>query len=266
MYVYGLMAITAGAVDLVWGGLDPDHQPIQAWGDNVPGHVIIGYILAVALVAGGAAMLRPRSARLGAGIVGFVYLAFTFFWLPRFYTAPAILGHTAPVYLGILAGFCSEIVVAAAAVFVIAAASANGSPWLSRVATASRLIFGLSSICFGLNHLAAIQANLIYVPHWMPFGRAFWVAFTGIAFILAGIAILSGVLDVLAARLLALMWLTISAVTLIPGLIAEPHDQVNWGGNAFNILVAASAWILAEWLASRKEPAQAKQEMRPSGA
>lgn len=43
------------------------------------------------------------------------------------------------------------------------------------------------------------------IPNWMPFGGAFWVVLTGVAFVLPGLAILSGILDVLAERLLALM-------------------------------------------------------------
>jgi hypothetical protein len=266
LYVFGLAALAAGIVDLVWGGLDPAHQPLQAWGDNVPGHRIIGYVLAVLLVAGGASMLYDRSARLGAGILAAVYGIFAFFWLPRFYTAPMVLGYKASVYLSVLAGFCSELIVVAAAVFVLAAASKSRSRRLLNAATAACLIFGLSSIVFGLAQITNIPPNLVYVPHWMPFGRTFWVVFTGIAFVLAGIAILWGLLDVLAARLLSLMWLVISAVTLIPGLAAAPHNQANWGGNAYNILAAASAWILADWLASRKESMQLRQASRPSTA
>jgi len=41
-------------------------------------------------------------------------------------------------------------------------------------------------------------------------GGNFWAILTGTAFALAGIAILSGILDVLAARLLALMLLVFS--------------------------------------------------------
>jgi cell shape-determining protein MreD len=150
------------------------------------------------------------------------------------------------------------LIVVAAATFVFAATSKS--------AAAARVIFGFSSICFGLGQIMNIPANLMYVPLWMPFGRAFWVIFTGVAFVLAGVAILSGILDVLASRLLSIQWLVISAVTLIPGLIAEPHNQANWGGNAYNLLAAASAWILASWLATRNESARVKHRMRTSTA
>lgn len=242
IYAYALAAIAAGIVDLVWGRLDPAHQPLQAWGDNVPGQTIITYALAVALVIGGAAMILTRTRRIGAIVLAAAYVATAIFWLPRFYTAPQFLGHSPVVYLGILSGVCQELFVAAAALVVLM--GSRPSPLL-------RWIFGISSACFGVVHLTGIAANTSYVPGWMPFGQPFWVVFTGVAFILAGIAIVSGVLDVLAARLLALMWLIFSACTLLPGLAANPHSEVSWGGNAYNILIAASAWILAAWLAHK---------------
>lgn len=233
IYVYGLAAIAAGVVDLVWGRLDPAHQPLQAWGDNVPGRDVITYALAISLIAGGTAVLVPRSRRAGAYVLAAAYVVTAIFWLPRFYTAPLYLGHSAPVYLGILGGVCQELFVAAGAAAVF---------MQSKMATALRF--------------TGISANTVYVPHWMPFGQAFWVGFTGVAFILAGLSIVSGILDVLAARLLALMWLIFSAFTLLPGLAATLHAETSWGGNVYNILIAASAWILAAWLAQRRTAVQ----------
>jgi hypothetical protein len=89
-----------------------------------------------------------------------------------------------------------------------------------------------------------------YVPKWMPLGPAFWTIVTGICFVLAGFAILSGILDVLAARLLALMLLVFSVVTLVPKIFAFPHRHDVWGGNAYELAAVAAAWILAESLAS----------------
>lgn len=62
-----------------------------------------------------------------------------------------------------------------------------------------RWVFGICAIGFGLQHLTNINQNLEYVPKWLPPGAEFWVIVTGICFVLAGLAILSGILDVLAA-------------------------------------------------------------------
>lgn len=243
------MAIAVGAVDLVWGRLDPDHQPIQAWGDNIRGAHLIAYAIGLLLVVGGFAVFRKQTLRFGAVAVGIAYVVFTIFWLPRLYWVPMILGASPSSFIGVLAGIGTELIVVCAAALLYASSRPASA---DRLTTVVRWVFGLCSIDFGLQHLTNISRNLIYVPHWMPFGRESWVVSTGVAFVLTGIAIVSRKLDVVAARLLALMLFTFSVVTLIPGLIAEPHDQVNWGGNAYNLLAAASAWVLAEWLASSR--------------
>jgi uncharacterized membrane protein YphA (DoxX/SURF4 family) len=87
----------------------------------------------------------------------------------------------------------------------------------------------------------------------MPLGATFWAVLTGVAFVLAGLAILSGVLDVLAARLLGAMLLVFSALALLPLIFAAPRNHVSWGGNAFNLTVVGAAWVVAEWLAERRQ-------------
>ena len=203
--LFGAAAIAVGIVDIVWGAFDPAHQPIQAWGESIPGRHAFAYIVGCLLVAGGGAVLLDRMVRFGAGLLAIIYTIVAIFWLPRFYTAPLVLGIGAPAYLGVLGGVCQELVVICAALLLRASAS-PASPRTKRLTTGVRWIFGLSAIDFGLAHLTGIANNLMYVPQWMPFGRTFWVIFTGVAFILAGIAIVSKVADVAAARLLALMW------------------------------------------------------------
>jgi uncharacterized membrane protein YphA (DoxX/SURF4 family) len=90
------------------------------------------------------------------------------------------------------------------------------------------------------------------VPKWMPFGGNFWAILTGIAFVLAGISILSGIRDVLAARLLALMLLVFSVLVLAPGPLAHPNNHVAWGSNAYNLAAVGAAWIFAESIAARR--------------
>jgi len=243
IWVFGLAQIATGAVDLIWGALDPEHQPLQAWGDHVPGSTIYAYVIGIMLVVGGAAILNPRTRRPGAIVLALVYLAIAIFWVPRLHTAPAILGQTPGVYVGILAGICAALIVVYAALIVYG----------GRITPAIRVAFGLCAIVFGLQHLLNLHSpnNTGMVPGWMPFGGVFWVVFTGAAFVLAGIAIVIRVADVAAAKLLALMLLVFSAVTLVPGLIAYPHEEGNWGGNFYEIVAAASAWIVAEALAKR---------------
>jgi uncharacterized membrane protein len=233
--ILGLASAAAGILDLVWGEFEAAHQPIQAWGDHIPGQTVLAYITGVCLVAGGLAILWRRTERLGAVALAIVYGAFTVFWLPRFVTAPRFLGHHPSVYIGVLGGFATQLIVVAALVGSV------------RV---NRWVFGLSSIDFGLAHVTGIRDNASLVPKWMPLGGDFWVVLTGVAFVLAGVAILTRVKDVLASQLLALMLLVFSVIALVPLPIAHPHDHVAWGANAYNLAAVGAVWIFAGALRS----------------
>ena len=118
LYVYAFGSFAAGVFDLIWGNFDPAHQPLQAWGDNIPGATVFAYITGVGMVAGAVALLGRRSARVGGAVLAAIYLLFALFWLPRFYTAPHYLGFRIPVYIGVFSGLGTELIATAAGVLV----------------------------------------------------------------------------------------------------------------------------------------------------
>jgi uncharacterized membrane protein YphA (DoxX/SURF4 family) len=252
VYVFGAASIAAGIMNIAWGEFEPAHQPIQAWGDQIPGLTILAYIAAIWLIAGGAAMLWSRTRRFGAAALGILYGIFVLFPLPRLYTAPHFMGHRADVYISVLASICQLVILFVAAVVAWDALSAPG-PLSQKTAMIARCAFGLSSVIFGLAHLTAVQTVVPMIPKWMPLGGTFWTVLTGIAFVLAGLAIVAGVLDVLAARLLALMLLVFSLLVLAPHIFSSPHNHIAWGGNAYNLTAVGAAWIVSDWLATRKQ-------------
>jgi len=248
--VYAAGSIAAGILDLIWGDFEAAHQPIQALGDHIAGREILAYIAAIWLVAGGAAILWRRTARVGAWALAAIYLIFAAFALPRFYTAPHALGFSAPLLIGLLAGVAQQLILIAAAGIVRASHPTGHSAGVSRAPFLIRWTFALSSILFGLAHVTGLRQVAAMVPKWMPFGGDFWAILTGIAFMLAGIAMISGILDVLAARLLSLMLLVFSVLVLAAGPFAHPGNHVAWGGNAYNLAAVGAVWMFAEFIAS----------------
>lgn len=249
--MYAAGSIAAGILDLIWGDFEAAHQPIQALGDHIPGREILAYIAATCLIVGGAAILWRRTTRSGAVALAVIYAIFALFWLPRFYTAPHLLGFRAPVLIGLLAGVAQQLILVAAAGIIHASFATRDSAWLSRALLLIRWTFGLCSIDFGLGHLTGIREVAAMVPKWMPWSGNFWAILTGIAFVLAGVAILSEILDVLATRLLALMLFVFSVLVLAPGPFAHPSNHVAWGSNAYNLAAVGAAWIFAEAIAIR---------------
>jgi uncharacterized membrane protein len=248
-YVFALASIAAGILDLIWREFEPAHQPVQAFGDHIPGITILAFLGAACLIAGGLALFTAKFVRFGCIVLGVVYLAFSLCYIPRFFTAPRILGYHLWIFIGLCAGFAMNFILTAAASLIYSSTLTRDSSWpttLRRV----RWVFGISSILFGLVHITRSETVTPMIPPWMPLSPKFWTIFTGVAFILAGVAILARTLDVLAARLLSLMLLVFSVLVLLPMIFTTPHDHVSWGGNAYNLTAVAAVWIFATSVAN----------------
>ena len=140
----------------------------------------------------------------------------------------------------------------APAAIVYASTASPDSLLQKRAAIAARWMLGLPPVIFGLFHLVGLRVFATIVPHWMSFGY-FWAALTGIAFILAGCAICSGIMDVLAARLLALMLLLFEGLVEVPPIFIRLHDQPTWGAAVYNVTAIGACLIFAEFLTSRAD-------------
>jgi uncharacterized membrane protein YphA (DoxX/SURF4 family) len=241
IYLYALATIAAGVLDLIWGEFEAAHQPIGALGDHIPGQTIFAYITAVWMIGAGLAILWRRTTRWGALAAAAVYLVFALFWLPRFVTVPKILGFSFTLFFGLLAGMFTQLVTVAGGLLI----------YSSRTQLFARFILGLGSLLFGFAHLAGVQDVSRMMPVWMPLGGPFWVVLTGVAFLLAGLSILSGVMDRIAAHLLALM-LLLFEISLITLVVGNPHNHIPWGSNAYS-LAAAGAVMIYAGLVSRRQ-------------
>lgn len=245
-WLFGIASALAGVFDFIWAEFEPAHQPIQAWSDHIPGLAILSRIAALWLILGGLALLFRPAARIGAAALAILYAIFCLFPLPRVISAPHYLGHHPAVYIGVLVSVAQQLIVFIAALLLwLFLAERHNS---SRVTLLARVLFGLCSIDFGLGHLTNVPGTAAMIPTWLPISGSFWTVLTGIAFLLAGLAIITGILDVLAARLFGLMLLVFSLVVLTPRVFAAPHNHVAWGADAYNLTAVAAALILSVWL------------------
>lgn len=252
VWFYGLGTVLTGLLDIAWGAFDASHQPIQALGKDFPGQHMLAYVAGVWLVAAGLAILWRRSERIGAAASAAIYLIFVAFWLSRYYAGIHALGWRIDVIAGVSFGLAQQLMLVAPAAIVYASTASHDPLVQKRAANAARWMLGLPPVLFGLFHLIGLRVFASIVPHWMSFGY-FWAGLTGIAFILAGIAICSGVLDVLAARLLALMLLLFEGFVEIPPIFIRLHNEVTWGAAVYNVAAIGACWIFAEFLASHAD-------------
>jgi uncharacterized membrane protein len=251
VWFYGLGTALAGILNIAWRAFDASHQPIKALG-NVPGQNILACIAGVWLIAAGLAILWRSSAKFGAVASAAAYLVFLAFWLFRYYAGVHALGWRIDVLFGTSFGLAQELWLVAPAAIVYAFVSRTESPLRARATTAARWMLGLPSIVFGLVHLMGVHVFASIVPRWIPFA-SFWAVSTGIAFLLAGVAICLGIKDGLATRLLALMLSLFEVLVEIPPIFVRSHNQGTWGAAVYNLAAIGACWIFAESLASHAD-------------
>jgi hypothetical protein len=109
VWIYSLATILTGILNLVWGALEPSHQPIQVFGDQVLFSHLFAYIAGTWLVAAGMAMLWQRTERIGVAGSAIMYLVFALLWVPRFYTVTHKLGFQLGVLAFILFGIGQQL-------------------------------------------------------------------------------------------------------------------------------------------------------------
>jgi hypothetical protein len=80
----------------------------------------------------------------------------------------------------------------------------------------------------------------------------FWARATTAAFSLAAIALLTGFMARLASRLTTAMIVGFGLLVWLPALFADPHSFMNWSESAETLGIAASAWIVADFLGHRR--------------
>ena len=252
IWFYGLATALTGILDIVWRDFDASHQPIKSMGNNIPGQQILACVVGTLLVAAGLAILWRRSARVGAIASAIAYLSFAALWLLRYYTGIHALGWRIDVLFGISFGLAEQILLVAPAAIVYVSIASTDSLLQARATIAARWMLGLPPIVFGLLHLLGIRVFANIVPHWMDF-RYFWAGITGVAFILAGVAICSGIKDVQAARLLALMLLLFEGLVEIPPIFVRLRNQATWAAAVYNLTAIGACLIFAAFLTSRAD-------------
>jgi uncharacterized membrane protein YphA (DoxX/SURF4 family) len=234
LYVYGGAAIFLGILGLTSGDFATTWQNV---GPNVPLRVPLAYLAAVIELAGGIALFLPRTARAGALALTIVYSVFTLIWVPKAFVN---LGNYDPI-----GNVFEEFALVAAGLVLCAIFSPSGSP-IARRRSFFVLLFGICPISFGIVHIIDMPGLLGWIPGWLPPTRMFWAYVTTMGFLGAAVAILTGIMAPLAARLLTAEIVIFELLVWTPKLFAGRSDHFNWAGNAICIALAGAAWIVSD--------------------
>jgi uncharacterized membrane protein YphA (DoxX/SURF4 family) len=240
---FGLSGIVLGILGLIWRDYAAVWQPI----DNLIGNTqrpLVASVFAVAELAAGIATVRPHLARFGAPVLATLYLICGLGWIPRVIAQPTAWG----VYNGV----AEQLALVASGIVVYANFAPLSYERKARLLQFGVILFGVCAVSFAFGHFTAIKETTAFVPAWIPPNPTFWAWATGAFHLLAGIAILTGVLAPLAARLLTAMMIGFGVLVWAPFLVARPTDHFTWAGNAINFALVSSAWVITDELARRR--------------
>jgi uncharacterized membrane protein YphA (DoxX/SURF4 family) len=245
--IYGLAAIGFGICALAWHDITNWHQ-IKALGDN-PHREIFTYIVGAIEVLGGLAVLWPRTVRAGAVALGTIYFIFALLGVPQ------IIAH--PLVYNSFGNFFEQFALASGAMILYACSGPIAPARTARLAQIGYYSFGICVVSFALEQWFYLAATASLVPKWIPPGQMFWAMATTAAFALAAFALLSGLCARLASRLTTAMLVGFGLLVWLPALFADPHSFSNWSEGAETLAIAASAWIVADFLGHRRSAGSA---------
>jgi uncharacterized membrane protein YphA (DoxX/SURF4 family) len=254
--VYGLAGIALGVIGLVWGDYAAVWQPIDNLID-VPDRTLLASVFAVCELSAGAATLWRRTARFGVLALAALYLICAVGWIPR------IIGN--PGIYGVWNGFFEQFALVAAGVVAYASLSVRAPAWKARAIQTGCFLFGICAVSFALGHFTAIPETAGFVPKWIP-GQRLWAWATGAFHLFAGIAIVSGVMAVLASRSLTAMMVGFGALVWAPALFVRPNDHFTWAGNAINFALVGAAWVIADQISRRRKQSESQHDRPPADA
>ena len=238
--VFGLGICALGFAFLVWG----DFVAGQSVPNDFPHRTALAYTVAAFLLVIGAALQNRSSAAWAAAA------------LTTYYTLIVVIVMNAHPFLthyaeyGTYEGLSEQLAIAAAALMVYAASAKLNPTTSARLTRLGQLVFGLCALIWGGAHFIYMNLTAPLVPTWLPPSQVFWGYVTGVAFLAAGLAILTRIQARLAAILLTAMLGTFTVLVHIRILVADHRTQFNWTELALNVTLLGAAWIVADSFAS----------------
>jgi uncharacterized membrane protein YphA (DoxX/SURF4 family) len=221
---FALCMVAFGVQNIFYTGFVKGLELTPEW---VPAHTFWAYLDGVLLFVGGIGIAIRVKARLGAVLVAAVYFAsVVFLRIPRIGLTVHDIGERTVLFEPLTIG-CGALFLA------------------GMFLPAARILFGISMIVFGIDHFQVLSFIATLIPAWIP-GRLFWSAFTGAAFIAAGLSIVTRWQMRVASFLLGLMFFLWVLVVHAPRIAASPHNGNEWNSGLVALAICGAAWILTE--------------------
>lgn len=205
----------------------------------IPWHLFWTYFVGIALIAAGLAIIVRKEAQLAGLLLGAMILAFVLLIHLRLLAQlPSDLFAANPIFgphPGRLNNACKDLGLSGAAFLF---AGTQSDTWKvqnkDKVFTLGRVLFAIAVATLGVLHFVypafapGVQPMSTTIKFPMP-GQPMWSYLTGIAFVVAAVAIFLNNRVRLAATLLGILILLFGLIVWVPWLATHPQDIA--GGN-----------------------------------
>jgi hypothetical protein len=240
--VYGLGVMAVGMACLAFGEFDPG-QPVP---EHFPARVALAFAAGAFMVVAAAAVEWRQTTAWGAAALTVYYALLDVILM----NGRLLLTNYA--VFGTYENIAIQLSIAAGGLIVYATTARIDAALAARLTRVGRLTFGACALVFGGAHFVYMNLTAPLVPKWLPPTQEFWGYVTGVGFVAAGVAILTGVQARLAAILVTAMLVSFALLVHEPMLLADHSTHYNWTESAENLAVIGAAWVVADSLARPK--------------
>jgi uncharacterized membrane protein len=237
--VYGLAMTALGLISLAFHNFDPG-QPVP---ENIPHRPLLAAAAGVFMVVAGAAVQARRTVAWGGAALAAYYGLVVVILLDGRQLLTQYAGY------GIYEEISMPLAIALGGLVIYTSAAGIDANLAARIARLCHMVFGVCVLVWGGAHFVYMNMTAPLVPPWLPPSQVFWGYLTGVCFIAAGLAILTGVKARLAATLLTIMIACFGVLANDRMLLAGPTSHFNWSECALNLALVGVAWIMTDSLA-----------------
>ena len=242
MMTLGIMGLSKGDFTVIW-------QPVPK---GLPGRETLIYLCALISLGSGFGLLWQRTAAIAARALLLWFLV----WLLLLRLPGFSRGFTVDVYW---AACQTAVMLTASWVLYTWFATDWDKQRLGFAAgdnslRIARMLYGLALITFGLAHFTYLKQTAVLVPGWLPWHVA-WAYLTGATFIVAGVAVITGICARLAAALATLQMGLFLLLVWIPKMVEGSLTPFQWGETVVTWALMSAGWVLTDsyrdspWLA-----------------